>query len=824
MVIGGDDSNTNAAMLAEYFAAQNSTVKVLGVPKTIDGDLKILGRIPVSFGFHTATRTFSEMVGNIMLDCLSSQKYYHFVRLMGRSASHIALEVALQTRPNMVFIGEEVASRKLSLKAITDQIVTTIVDRAAAGKHYGVIVVPEGLVEFVPEMKRLIAEINEVLARGVRDSFSTFHQHLSPDNAAVFESLPKPMKLQLLLDRDAHGNVAVSKIETEKLLAGMVELELARRAKQGTYDGHFMTQFHFFGYDGRSGLPSNFDNNYCYAMGATASALLQNNRTGLMVAVNNLLAPVEEWECGGVSIAAMMRMERRAGKDKGVIAKALVSLDGEPFRAMAAQRACRAINDYYCTPGPLQLVSRGATVELPITTRLEVGGADELKAFLEEEPPLADPGYDGHAERKTAKRRRLMNDASDKGAGEGGDADDVDMGEDGAVKRAGDSTRPKGSDLGSRYHYPAKHVPLLSTLQRMRLRYKPKLPPALLNPGENVCAVSIGGSETQGAVNSVQFLRALFPKTYGQPLLELQRSRLSTPTSEGIGAGAGAGAGAGSGGGMGVGSSPSFPAITVGVVLCGRQAAGGANIIWGLHDLLKARNPSSTLLGFEGGTQGMFARRAVTITEERLAFHKNQGGYDILGRSVDQIKTPKQVQACQASCQAFGLDGLVLIGGTHTASNAAALAETFENNGVKTRVIAAPAGIDNCFKNDHVETTVGFHTACSVFSQLIGNIATDANSAKKYGPTRCAQVHRCTVTNGAYTQVLALCTADGAHAFAHRVGVCAADTAEHRAHRRGGTLPRALFCLCWSRGLVSPCCLALCVCVATDQGQAADAA
>lgn len=338
VVIGGDDSNTNAAVLAEYFVAHDCPTRVIGAPKTIDGDLKN-EFIPISFGFDTACKTYSELIGNVALDAASSQKYYHFVRLMGRSASHIALECALQTRPNACLLGEEVAANNESLSSITQSLVQMIVARADAGKDYGVVLLPEGLIEFIPEFNVLISEINEILAGDDVDANeAAVLDRLSETNKAVFSYLPANIKQQLLLDRDPHGNVQVAKIETERLLASTIAAELDHLRQQGRYSGNFQPQFHAYGYEGRSGLPSVFDSTYCYTLGKAASILIQRGLTGLTASAGNLTAPVAEWTVGGVPTTNMMNMERRSGKDKPVIKKALVELDGAPFRAYSQVR------------------------------------------------------------------------------------------------------------------------------------------------------------------------------------------------------------------------------------------------------------------------------------------------------------------------------------------------------------------------------------------------------------------------------------------------------------------------------------------------------
>ena len=339
VIIGGDDSNTNACVLAEYYAAKNYGVQVIGCPKTIDGDLKN-DMIETSFGFDTACKTYSEVIGNIQRDCNSARKYWHFIKLMGRSASHIALECALQVQPNMCIISEEVEAKDMSLDDIVTSIAKVVAERAAQGNNFGTVLIPEGLVEFIPAMKRLIAELNDFLAANAEEfaQIKKSHQRdyiirkLSPENAAIYASLPEGVARQLSLDRDPHGNVQVSLIETEKLLSEMVGTKLAQWKEEGKFVGKFAAQHHFFGYEGRCAAPSNFDADYCYSLGYAASALIANGKTGYMSSVRNTTAPAEEWIAGGVPITMMMNMERRHGEMKPVIQKALVKLDGAPSR------------------------------------------------------------------------------------------------------------------------------------------------------------------------------------------------------------------------------------------------------------------------------------------------------------------------------------------------------------------------------------------------------------------------------------------------------------------------------------------------------------
>ena len=376
VIIGGDDSNTNAAVLAEYCAAHNTGIQVIGCPKTIDGDLKNED-IECSFGFDTATKTYSEIIGNIQRDANSAKKYWHFVKVMGRSASHVALECALECQPNICLIGEEVAAKKMSLAQIADYIADSVAARAARGCNFGVAIIPEGIVEFVPEFSVLIAEINELLAGSKADAFNALptwadkyafiENGLTKESMAVFAILPQNIQQQLFLERDPHGNVQVSLIESEKLFSALVKDNLAARKAAGTYKGKFGTHHHFLGYEGRCAFPSNFDADYCYSLGYNAAMLIQYGCTGYLSKVSNLQAPAEEWVAGGMPITKMMNIERRHGADKPVIRKALVELDGAPFQFFAANREKWAVETCFTYPGAIQYF--GPTEVCDLTTR-----------------------------------------------------------------------------------------------------------------------------------------------------------------------------------------------------------------------------------------------------------------------------------------------------------------------------------------------------------------------------------------------------------------------------------------------------------------------
>ena len=361
VIVGGDDSNTNACVLAEYYAAKNYGIQVIGCPKTIDGDL-INNQIETSFVFDTATKTYSQLIVNIARDCNSARKYRHFIKLMGRSASHIALECALQTQPNICLISEEIETKDLSLNDIIEDIAKVVARRAQDGRNYGVDLIPEGLIEFIPSIGRLIGEFNDLLAKHGNDykdldieaQRAYIIDHLSEENKATFETLPDGVARQLSLDRDPHGNVQVSLIETERLISDMVEMKLNKWAKQGKYNGHFATIHHFLGYEGRCAAPSNFDADYCYALGTSAAQLIANGKTGYMAIVKNTTEKAENWVAGGVPITMMMNMERRNGELKPVIRKALVDLEGAPFKKFVELRDKWAKETSYIYPGPIQ--------------------------------------------------------------------------------------------------------------------------------------------------------------------------------------------------------------------------------------------------------------------------------------------------------------------------------------------------------------------------------------------------------------------------------------------------------------------------------------
>ena len=377
VIIGGDDSNTNACVLAEYYKAIGAGVQVIGCPKTIDGDLKN-SEIEASFGFDTATKVYSEVIGNIMRDCNSAKKYWHFIKLMGRSASHVTLECALQTHPNVTLIGEEVEAKNQTLDDIVTYIAEVVTDRANLGLNYGVVLVPEGLIEFIPAIKKLIAELNDMLAANQADfelvaddhKIDYVLAHLSEENASIFRSLPLSVSRQLALERDPHGNVQVSLIETEQLLAEMVAKKLAQWKKDGIYTGKFATQHHFFGYEGRCAAPSNFDADYCYSLGYNAAMLISFGKTGYMSSIKNTCLPADKWIAGGIPITMMMNMEKRNGEMKPVIRKALVSLSGQPYKYFVCHRSDWARNTSFVYPGPIQYFGPSEVCDRPTMTLL----------------------------------------------------------------------------------------------------------------------------------------------------------------------------------------------------------------------------------------------------------------------------------------------------------------------------------------------------------------------------------------------------------------------------------------------------------------------
>jgi 6-phosphofructokinase 1 len=669
VVIGGDDSNTNACMLAEHFAACGSKIQCIGCPKTIDNDLKNAS-VPVSFGFDTASKVYAEMIGNVALDALSTRKKYHWIRVMGRSASHIALECALQTQPNICLIGEEVEALGLTLAQVTQQIVDTVVARYAAGKDFGVALVPEGLIEFIPEIGALISEINDIIPALAEEGNSApqpddVTPRLSAPSAKVFTYLPASIAQQLLLDRDSHGNVMVSAIETEKLLCECVETELAARAD---YNGKFTCQFHYFGYEGRSAHPSKFDCDYCYALGFNAGLLLARGCSGLISSVGNLSAPPSEWTAGGTPLTALMNMERRSGHDKPVIRKALTELDGKPFAVLAANRARWAADDCYRTPGPIQFSGAGSG-DITLTLLYELEQRAAIAAGMSKADAAAAP------------------------------------------------PTPISAMLVAGAPIPRTPGQNSAVTVRRRAAGPATVPPLLI--GSAAVAVTPGQCIARGAQDTAA-LKRLFPTTYaksasvggfvGPPIVEL------------VAGASGADAGA---------------AVRIGVVFCGRQSPGGHNIISGLFEALHPHGGVSRgeLVGFINGTDGLSAGNHIVVTRELVDLYGNMGGYDMLGRSKDKMCAPGQLAAITATCTKLALSGLVCIGGNYTIADTAAVSEYLAANqtgAVRTTAVAVPVTIDGDVTNEFVETTVGFDTASRCCATLVGNMAVDSNSAKKY--------------------------------------------------------------------------------------------
>jgi diphosphate--fructose-6-phosphate 1-phosphotransferase len=588
IIIGGDDSNTNAALLAEHLVGASVDCCVVGVPKTIDCDLS--DSIEVSFGFDTAARVYAELVGNVMDDAQSSNKYYHFIRLMGRSASHITLECAMQTRPNLALISEEVGEQGLTLLDLGVALADLVEERHAAGLKHGVVLVPEGLVEFVPEIANLIGELNTLLAT------------LSPEEAvaklpaklrATYSALPEDVAASLLAERDSHGNVQVSKIETERLL--MLLCAKVLRERKSPAAASFQPVPMFLGYEGRSALPTNFDCAYSYSLGRNAAALIRCNATGYMSHLSGLTgsSSPESWVAGGLPLISMMNMEKRKGKMVPVIEKALVRTDGPLFARFAAERDSWRATNLYRPTGPIQF--RGpSSFELP----MKLGGA-----------PPALPG--------TRAVTAVV------------DAGDVDA-------RVG--------------------VTVVADASSAALALRPTIEPYTHVP------------------------------------------------------------------------------VRVGVVFCGRQAAGAHNVLTGLLDTLKAHHPASELVGYRDGTDGLFAGKSVVLTRADLAPFRQAGGLHALRRSKDMLRTPEQFAAAYARAEADGLHGLVLVGGSVTYRDAASFAGYVarEHPESDLAVVTVPVSVDNLLSRRFADVSVGFDTATKVYSYLAGNILTDANSAKKY--------------------------------------------------------------------------------------------
>jgi len=522
------------------------------------------------------------------------------------------------------------------------RIADMVVARAKIGKSFGTILLPEGLVEFVPEVSKLINELNELLVEG-EEPPADITTKLTESSAALFTILPASIKNQLLLDRDPHGNVQVSKIETEGLLILMTEAELEKRRAGGTYEGTFASQAHFFGYEGRAGLPSDFDALYCYGLGNVATSLLKHGLTGYMSNLRNLHKPPSEWMPGGAPITMMMNVERRHGKDKPVIQKALTRLDGAPFLNFCAIREYWHTYDCYSTPGPIQL--SGTDMDTNYTLMYEQGVpacAIHQKA----------PGAELCAESDVMHELRFCNH---------------------------------------------------SKMQTTRAAYRPNMPAIL--QGEFTCVQRpVVRSATRGNAAAEEYMRETFTSTFNQNSVELVPGTWPTEKKP----------------------------LRVGVVFCGRQTPAGHNVVAGIYDAITKHNPDSKLFAFYGGTKALFANKSIEVTPALLRHFRNQGGVDMMGRSVDRINTPEHYAQSLATCASLKLDGLSLIGGTISMTHAAYLSEYFAKEGSPCSVVGVPGNVDGDLKNDRVDTTVGFDTATKVYSQLIGNMCIDCNSAKKY--------------------------------------------------------------------------------------------
>ena len=634
VVVGGDDSNTNAAVLAEYFKANGSKTVVVGVPKTIDGDLKN-SVVETSFGYDTACKTYSEEIGNICMDAASSKDLYAFIRLMGRSASHITLECALQTRVNLALIGEEVAEKKMTLKQIVDEICDLVIARREAGKPYGVFLFPEGLIEFIPEVGALIKELNE-------------HQsgdRLSSQNKKVWDSLPAIIREQLLLDRDPHGNVQVAKIATEQLLILMAEDELQRRlnCSEEELENWFRAISMYFGYEGRSCMPSGFDADYCYSLGFTAGGLISSNLTGYMATVSDLHLEVSEWKAGGCPLVLMMTMERRKGKDKPVIKKYLVDLEGPQFRAFKAVRDEWKMLDCYCQVGPLQFDSgsRNFMISPP-----------EFKDLL--------PALSGES-----SRTRLWRE---------------------------------------------QHLEWMSELQKQRLKYVPPFNPELLNPSVRCMRpVKLPPQEQQLA----KAIRFEYPKLVHEvgtdEVRYLDKSGQLVLDSK-------------------------AEKKRVGIVFLGLQSPGCENIVWGLSWRLE----DSQVVGFFGA-RGLVEGKFVELEKSDIDLFKNQGGITMLGKDggwghsdFTNLSQESVMEKILSVCTSAALDGLVMVGGPHTLTDAGLLSEFFLKKSSTCRIVAVPATVNNNIRHPLIECSLGFHSASHAYASLVGNLLTDCASAKKY--------------------------------------------------------------------------------------------
>lgn len=728
VVIGGDDSNTNAALLGEYFKSKGGKCKVNGAPKTIDGDLKVKPYIPVSFGFDTACRTFSELIGNCCVDSLSAQKYWHMCRVMGRSASNIAIECALQTLPNFCFIGEEVKANKWGLKELTKQLADMVESRyKIQNKNYGVVLLPEGLIEFIPEFEKLIAELNDLGdTLGDHASPEDVAAKLSTENKAVFDYLPLSLKKQLTLDRDSHGNLQVAAIETEKLLAATVKAELEKRfGSKGKADLVFRPQFHAFGYEGRAGLPTLFDSAYCFALGATAAQLVIAEKTGFIASVTGLdKASPAEWECGGVPVTSLCVIERRKGKDKPVIRKALIELlddpnhkthNNSPFYAWKMLRDLCAQYDLYQIPGPMQFDT--SSFDIPFMLRIELDGCAPILADIVKQVfgTTLDVDFSNGEERFFTDLLELSKSQ---------------------FSMALDERQCKID-----WPAPGEHFNFVGGT-----RPKSKLQKSLATKGYEVPTASFGSlaGETSGQFFSPEifskikcvedettqsleakdepFLRKVFPSTYGRQLVRVQSQ------AEGF-------------------CMKPNTMDTVGIIFCGRQTPGGHDLVAGLWDMCNGKaceKPAVRVIGFIGGSHGFFAEQFVELTAAKVDDVRHAGGYNLFGRSQDKFcKDRKDAERIAAILIRLKVTSLVLVGGVRTATSAGVLAEYLEvqntseleanpSHAILYSVVSVPMSQGGSFTNEFIEQAVGFDSTSKATARLAGNTEIDGSSARKY--------------------------------------------------------------------------------------------
>lgn len=729
VVIGGDDSNTNAALLGEYFKSKGSECKVVGAPKTIDGDLKVMPYIPVSFGFDTACRTFSELVGNCCVDCLSSQKYYHFVRLMGRSASNIAIECALQTLPNFCFLGEEVKANKWGLKDLTRQLVDMIEARyKEQSKRYGVVLLPEGLIEFIPEFEKLIAELNDLGdSLGDHASPDEVASNLSPENKELFDYLPMFLKKQLTLDRDSHGNLQVAAIETEKLLAATVKSELETRlGSKEKADLVFKPQFHAFGYEGRAGLPTLFDSSYCFALGATAAQLIIAGKTGLIASVTGLdkKSPAE-WQCGGVPVTSLCVIERRKGKDKPVIRKALVellddpnhkTLNNSPFFAWKILRELCQRYDLYQIAGPMQFSTE--SFDIPFMLRIELEGSAPMLSRLAKQVlgTTLDVDFSNGDEKFFTDLLELCKSQFCKALDE--KQCKIDWPAKGEQFTFFGGTRPK-SILQSALSTQGYDVPTESFGFLEGDTHGQFFSPELL---EGVDLVSDETTQCMGPKDEV-FLGKTFPNIYGRPLVRVKKSVEGSASKKLVTMG------------------------TVGIVYCGRQTPGGADVVAGLWDMLNGRQcsrPTVRVVGFVGGSRGFFAEQMVDLTAAKVDDMRHEGGYHLFGRSQDKFcKDRTDAEKILSILRKHNIASLVLIGGVRTATSSCVLAEYLEEQNSKEvetnssnpelfSVVAVPLSQGGSMVNPFIEQALGFDSTSKATARLAGNLCIDGASARKY--------------------------------------------------------------------------------------------